>query len=406
MNKKLIILLTVLIDVLGIGIIIPVLPFYVESFGASAFIVTLLFATFSFFSFFSAPLLGAISDRVGRRPVLIVSIASTALGWLVFAAATNIYWLFIGRIIDGLAAGNFPIAQSYLVDIARTPRERTTNLGLIGAVFGVGLIIGPFLGGVLSQISLSLPFWFVGGLALGNVVLAFFNLPETNQNRDKEKKISFNPFRPIGRAMGSANLRPGFMAWFLFGLAVAGQQAVLSLYLAGAFHFNSFQISLVLVGTGIVLVLNQAYFLKQVWLRHFSEETLIIYFLFAIFGGFLLMGASFIFTLLAGLVLYSVAQSTLRVVMTSRITKIGDAREQGMILGMLSSVMSLSMIIGPVLAGALFSLRMNLPFWAGALFSFLAFVIILCEKKRKRLAAVELSAEELAIAEQKIEFAG
>ncbi|HEX7503455.1 MAG TPA: MFS transporter, partial [Acidobacteriota bacterium] len=270
--------------------------------------------------------------------------------------------------------------------------------------FGVGLIIGPFLGGVLSQISLSLPFWFVGGLALGNVILAFFNLPETNQNRDKEKKISFNPFRPIARAMGSANLRPGFLAWFLFGLAVAGQQAVLSLYLAGAFRFNSFQISLVMVGTGIILVLNQAYFLKQVWLRHFSEEKLIIYFLFAIFGGFLLMGASFIFTLLAGLVLYSVAQSTLRVVMTSRITKIGDAREQGMILGMLSSVMSLSMIIGPVLAGALFSLAMNLPFWAGSLFSLLAFVIILCQKKRKRLAAAELSAEALAIAEQKIEF--
>ena len=119
MSRKFIILMTVLIDVLGIGIIIPVLPFYVESFGASAFIVTLLFAVFSFFSFFSAPLLGAWSDRIGRRPVLIISIFSTALGWVVFALSTNIFWLFIGRIIDGLAAGNFPIAQSYLVDIAK-----------------------------------------------------------------------------------------------------------------------------------------------------------------------------------------------------------------------------------------------------------------------------------------------
>ena len=194
MSRKLIILLTVLIDVLGIGIIIPVLPFYVESFGASAFTVTLLFAIFSFFSFFSAPLLGALSDRVGRRPVLIISIASTALGWLVFAAAGNIYWLFIGRIIDGLAAGNFPIAQSYLVDIAKTDKEKTTNLGLIGAIFGIGLIVGPLLGGVLSQISLSLPFWFVGGLAAFNVVLAFFNLPETNKNKNKDKRISFKSF--------------------------------------------------------------------------------------------------------------------------------------------------------------------------------------------------------------------
>ena len=406
MNRKLIILLTVLIDVLGIGIIIPVLPFYVESFGASAFIVTLLFATFSFFSFFSAPLLGSISDRIGRRPVLIVSIASTALGWLVFAAATNIYWLFIGRIIDGLAAGNFPIAQSYLVDIAESPREKTTNLGLIGAVFGIGLIIGPALGGVLSQVSLSLPFWFVGGLAAGNMVLAFFNLPETNKNLDRGKKISFNPFLPIRKAVGSANLRPGFVAWFLFGLALAGQQSVLSLYLAGGFAFNSFQISLVMVATGIILVFNQAFFLKKVWLKHFSEEKLIIYFFFVFFLGFLFMSVFFIFTLLLGLVFYSFAQSTLRVVMTSRITKKGDAREQGMVLGVLSSVMSLSMILGPVLAGALFSLRMNLPFWAGGIFSFMALLIIICEKKRKELAAAEVSAEELVMAEQKIEFSG
>jgi DHA1 family tetracycline resistance protein-like MFS transporter len=406
MNKKVIILLTVLIDVMGIGIIIPVLPFYVESFGASAFIVTLLFATFSLFSFFSAPLLGSLSDRIGRRPVLIVSIASTALGWLVFAAAANIYWLFIGRVIDGLAAGNFPIAQSYLVDIAESPREKTTNLGLIGAVFGIGLIVGPALGGVLSQVSLSLPFWFVGGLAAFNMGLAFFNLPETNKNRDREKKISFNPFQPIRKAFGSASLRPGFVAWFLFGLALAGQQSVLALYLAGGFAFNSFLISLVMVGTGVILVFNQALFLKKVWLKHFSEEKLIIYFFFVLFLAFLFMSVFFIFTLLMGLVFYSFAQSTLRVVMTSRITKKGDPGEQGMILGVLSSVMSLSMIVGPVLAGALFSLEMNLPFGAGALFSLMALVIIFCEKKRKELAAAEINEEELVIAEQKIEFTG
>jgi DHA1 family tetracycline resistance protein-like MFS transporter len=406
MNNKLIILLTVLIDVLGIGIIIPVLPFYVESFGASAFIVTLLFAVFSLFSFFSAPLLGSISDRIGRRPVLIVSIASTAVGWLVFAAAANIYWLFIGRIIDGMAAGNFPIAQSYLVDIAESGRERTTNLGLIGAVFGIGLIIGPLLGGVLSQISLSLPFWFVGGLAAFNVVLAFFNLPETNKNLDKGKRISLNPFNPILKAIGSAKLRPGFIAWFLLGLALAGQQSVLALYLAGAFEFNSFLISMVMVGTGIILVLNQVFFLKKVWLKHFSEEKLALYFLFTISIGLFLMGVPFLFALLPSLLLYSVSQSTLRVVMTSRITKKGDAREQGLILGVLAAVMSLSMIIGPILAGALFSLRMNLPFWASAIFSFLAFIIIVCEKKRNETAEAEIDAEELEIAEQKIGFAG
>ena len=404
MNKKLIILLTVLIDVLGIGIIIPVLPFYVESFGASAFIVTLLFATFSLFSFFSAPLLGALSDRIGRRPVLIVSIASTAIGWLVFAAATNIYWLFFGRIIDGLAAGNFPIAQSYLLDIAKTDKERTTNLGLIGAIFGIGLIIGPLLGGVLSQISLSFPFWFVGGLALFNMIMALFSLPETNKNINKNQKISLNPFTPIIKSFSNADLRPRLIAWFLFGLALAGQQSILALYLANGFKFNSFLISLVMGGTGIILVLNQAIFLKKIWLKYFSEEKLIIFFLLTLSLGFFFMGISFLLTLMIGLFLLSVSQSILRVVMTSQITKNSNNQNQGMILGILSSVMSLSMIIGPILAGALFSIKINFPFWASACFGILAFIILFFENNKNKLLKNKIDNEDLEIAEQKIEF--
>ena len=182
-KDKLIIMTTVFVDVLGIGIIIPVLPFYVESFGVSSFVVTLLFSVFALFSFVSGPFLGALSDRIGRRPVLILSIASTALGWFVFASANAVWVLFLGRIIDGVAAGNFPIAQSYLVDIAKDDKERTSNLGIIGAVFGIGFIIGPFLGAMLSAISPASPFWFVGVLALLNMIGAWFFLPETHHNR-------------------------------------------------------------------------------------------------------------------------------------------------------------------------------------------------------------------------------
>ncbi len=402
MSKKFIILLTVLIDVLGIGIIIPVLPFYVESFGASAFTVTLLFAIFSFFSFFSAPLLGSLSDKIGRRPVLIVSIASTALGWLVFAAATNIYWLFIGRIIDGLAAGNFPIAQSYLIDIAKDDKEKTVNLGLVGAIFGIGFIIGPLLGGALSQISITLPFWFVGGLAIFNTILAFLNLPETNLNRDKHIKVSFSPFKPLIMAAKNASLRPSFIAWFLFGLAIAGQQSILSLYLSEAFNFNSFLISLVLGGTGIILVINQGVLLKNIWLRYFSEEKLIIYFIAILGISFLFTGVHFILSLLIGLFLFSIAHSVLRISMTSKIAREGDKNEQGMVLGVLSSVMSLSMIIGPLLAGALFSIDLSLPLWGSAGFSFLAFLIILLEKKRN--GKEKINTHDLEIIEQKIEL--
>jgi MFS family permease len=213
-KEKIIIVLTVLIDVLGLGIIIPVLPFYVKSFGASAFTLTLLFSVFSLFSFISGPFLGALSDRIGRRPVLIVSILSTAIGWFVFASAHAIWVLFLGRIIDGMAAGNLPIAQSYLVDIARDDKERTSNLGIIGAVFGIGFIIGPAIGAALSSMSHALPFFFVAGLASLNVIGAFFFLPETHKHLDKEKKMALNPLRPLTNAVRDKSLLSRYLAWF------------------------------------------------------------------------------------------------------------------------------------------------------------------------------------------------
>ncbi|MHB8903677.1 MAG: MFS transporter [Patescibacteria group bacterium] len=405
MSKKFIILMTVFIDVLGIGIIIPVLPFYVESFGASAFMVTLLFAVFSFFAFFSAPLLGAWSDRIGRRPVLIISIFSTALGWIVFALSTNIHWLFIGRIIDGLAAGNFPIAQSYLVDIAKNEKERTTNLGYIGAIFGIGLIIGPVFGGILSQISLSLPFYFVGGLATINMFLAIKYLPETNKNKNQQKKIEFNPLKPIINSLKNNKLRANFIAWFLFGLALAGQQSVLSLYLSQKFSFNSLMISFFMAGMGMILILNQAILLKKVWLKYFSENRLIISATLVLSLSFLLMGVSFLWILIIGSLLLSVSHSALRVIMTSQIIRRGDSKEQGMILGVMSSIMSLAMIIGPLLAGTLFSIKLNLPFFASATLAFIALIIMFFDIRSSRIAASIIDNEELEIAEQKIEYA-
>lgn len=404
MNKKLIILLTVFIDVLGIGIIIPVLPFYVESFGVSDFMVTLLFAVFSFFAFFSAPLLGAWSDKIGRRPVLIISILSTAIGWLVFAAARNITWLFIGRIIDGAAAGNFPIAQSYLLDIARDEKEKTSNLGLIGAIFGVGLIIGPLLGGLLSTISLSFPFWLVGGLSMLNFILAIINLPETNKNKNLKKIITLNPFKPLWRSLKNYKLRLNIIAWFLFGLALASQQATLSLYLSREFHFSSVMVSLVMAGSGLVLIFNQGFALKRIWLKYFQEQPLNIWLLLLLSIGLFLMGIVYLVIFIIGIIFVSLAHSVLRAVMTSQIVKKSAASEQGEILGVLNSVMSLSMIIGPILAGWLFLSRNNLPFLAAGIFALLAFTATIIDCRRQKAEGQGLSEEELLIQEQKLEL--
>lgn len=404
MNKKLIILLTVFIDVLGIGIIVPILPFYVESFGASAFVITLLFTVFSFFAFFSAPFLGALSDKIGRRPVLILSILSTSIGWLVFAAANSIFFLFLGRIIDGLAAGNFPIAQSYLIDISKDDKEKTANLGLIGAIFGVGFIIGPMLGGLLSTISLSFPFWFVGGLAFLNFILACFNLPETNLNKNIEKRVELNPLKPLFKSLKNPNLRVGFISWFLFGLAIASQQSTFSLYLNQRFNFTSVMVGFMTAGMGLVLIFNQGFALRKIWLKYFSEEFLSIWLMLVLTIGFLFMGIIYLVPFIIGIIAISLGQSVLRAVMTSRIIKRGEKHEQGMILGVMNSVMSLSMIIGPLFAGVLFGIKSNLPYLAASFFGAIAFILLFLDARKARKEISQTSESDLIIEEQQVDL--
>ncbi|MDD8017783.1 MAG: MFS transporter [Bacteroidota bacterium] len=362
MNKqKIIILFTVFVDVLGFGIVIPILPFYLGEFGAKPLTITLLFSTFSFFAFLSSPFLGALSDRIGRRRVLMASIFSTALGWFVFASAVSIPMLFLGRIIDGIAAGNFTTAQSYLVDISKSDKERTSNLGILGATFGIGFMVGPLIGGLLSTVSHAFPFYFAGGMALLNGIFALFMLPETNTNLNTEK-LKYDPFLPLTRAYKSEKLRPIFIVWFIFSISFVVMQSVFALYAQIEFGYNAFQVGMFFTIIGVVVAFNQTVLLKRFWLRRFSEPQLQKIMMLILFIGVVLLGMPSMIFFFMALPFLGTGQAVLRVVIASRAAGYAEATTKGEIMGITGSIMSMAMVFGPICAGFLFEYHHTAPF--------------------------------------------
>src|ERR671911_570506 len=177
-RSLLVIFLTIFVNLVGFGIIIPLLPFYAETFGASPLVIGVLFASFSLAQLIASPLLGELSDRWGRRPVLILSLIGTAVSFAMLAVAQSLAMLFIARIVDGLSGGNITTARAYIADVT-TEEERPRAYGFLGAAFGLGFIIGPALGGAFSVISYTAPIWAATAITIAATVLAWVWLPET-----------------------------------------------------------------------------------------------------------------------------------------------------------------------------------------------------------------------------------
>ncbi|MEM9511979.1 MAG: MFS transporter, partial [Cyanobacteria bacterium P01_E01_bin.48] len=216
--------ITVTIEVMGSSLLFPVIPFVVQQFRADALTIGLLSSSFAIAQFLAAPFLGALSDRVGRRPVLLACALGTSASFFIFGFANTLWLLFASQIVNGLTGGVVSTAQAYIADVSKSPQDRTKNFGLLGAAAGLGFIFGPALGGILAAIALKLPAFVAGAIALGNTCLGYFTLPESLKVKraDPINVTDLNPIKQLGTLFARLQLRYLLIGYFIFFLAFAG----------------------------------------------------------------------------------------------------------------------------------------------------------------------------------------
>jgi DHA1 family tetracycline resistance protein-like MFS transporter len=360
-SPLLVIFVTVFIDLIGFGIVIPVLPFYVEgtNFNASPRVVGLLFASYSIMQLIFTPILGRLSDKYGRRPVLFLSLLGTGVGFLILGFATTVWMLFAGRIIDGITGGNISTAQAYIADVT-TPENRAKGMGMVGAAFGLGFIFGPAIGGILSRWGIHIPFLFAAGLAFSNAVLLYFTLPETvtqdHPARASSAAATRGRWSQLLKALHQSRLALILAIYFLFVVAFSVMTTSFGLFTMYRFGYDAHDTGWLFVFVGVIGAIVQGGLIGRL-VKRFGEIPLII-------AGALLFAMSlFVIPLtsphtgLATLLLvgatFAVGNSLATPSLTGLASKSAGRGEQGSVLGVTQSVASLARTVGPLVSSAL-----------------------------------------------------
>ncbi len=357
MNKRLLnVGLIVLIDMLGFAIIIPLLTFYAASFGATEFQTGLLVSSYALMQMISAPILGRLSDRFGRRPVFLISIFGTFLGLLILGFANSLWMLFASRLLSGLTAGNISVAQAYIADIT-DEKNRARGMGMFGAAFGIGFILGPAIGGMLSVYGFAVPAFVAAALAFINLLTVYFWLPEsltaerrTELMNQKSADISINAlFTALGRPL------VGPLLWVRFGFAIAFNsfQTVFPLYLLHKFQLGAQETGYILAYIGVVLVAMQGGAIGPLSARFKESNLLVTFLVFSLVGMIGWAIAPSIPWLLVAMFPMAIGAGSFNALINSAISKAVGREEIGGMLGLGAGLESATRIIMPALASYL-----------------------------------------------------
>jgi DHA1 family tetracycline resistance protein-like MFS transporter len=383
------IFLIVTVDILGLTLVLPILPFYAEHYGASPQTVGLLVTIYALCQLLSGPILGRLSDRTGRKPMLLVSQLGTCLGFILLARSHALWMIFLSRFIDGITAGNLPIAQAYISDVTE-PQNRAKAFGVIGIAFGVSFFLGPAISGYLSQYGFATPAWAAAGLSLTSMLCTYFLLPSvksTNPSADSKEITAdagsvFN-FRLYWKYFNDPALGPLLFQFLFFGLAFADFMSGFALFaerrfIAHGHPFGAREIGYYYTYLGFLAIITQGYLLPRL-VKRFGETRLVVSGFFAQALGYGSLALVHRIPPLMGVaIINSLGSGILRPALTSLISQRASRGEQGTVMGIGQSLVSVGQVLAPILAGFLIG-RHFLNYWAlsAGLFSLCGFGLVM-----------------------------
>ncbi len=390
LSPILILVITVFIDMTGYGIIIPLLPFYVESFQAGPTALGILIASFAIMQFFFSPLIGAASDKFGRKPILLFSLFISLISFTLFSFANSYLILLLSRIIAGIATER-AVAQAYIADVT-DKKTRAKELGKIGAGLGAGFILGPAIGGVLSTFGFSVPGYAAMLLTITNIIFVFYFLPESNRiknNLVKKTKSTLSYGQGILKTLRTPLFGPTLLILFIITFAFSAIPVIVPILTIEFYNFSSLELSYLFIYIGLIQIFLQGFLIGKLVARA-GEEKLII-------AGPMLMGIGiFLMPIFESLSLFFVASALMatgfgmvNTAIPALISKKTQLEEQGRVLGVAGSVVSIANIPGPLLGGLIIDfLGLSAPFLIAA-FMLIISVILGCRVYGECKLAIE-----------------
>lgn len=343
---------TVVIDLIGFGLVLPILPLWAEEIGATPVEIGIITASYAVAQLLFAPVWGRLSDRHGRRPVILVSLAGSAVAALFIGLAGSLLLLLIARVLQGIAGASYAAAQAYVADVTE-PKDRAKGMGMIGAAFGLGFVLGPAIGALFSAIDQRLPFFVASGLAAANFVIAYVRLPESRRP-GAAPEAPVPRLAIVRRALSSRDLAPLVWLSFVSTFAFVGMETTFALFGDRRFSYSPVQMGLLFTFIGVMAVFSQGYLVGRV-VERWGESRVMIGGFGGTAAGLMLVAVSHdLWLLLVGLALLAVASGLVFSTTTALISLTAGEREQGMVLGLSASVGGAARIGAPLLATVLF----------------------------------------------------